>query len=333
MRHSAMADNGAGRLRFNTDNLSERDRFPAYCEEMIRRYAALDIMARDDPLNFRARIELQRVGSVDIGFIATTPSDYVRTPPYLRDGDDNLCIVLCKAGGSYQTQRGDPQALHPGEGIVCDNAQTGGIHVLDDSRFWVLKVARSKMARLLPHIARFGGAKLDKDPIAQRLLFGYLDAAGDIDMSGNGRAAALYDEHIVNLMALALGAEGDARHVAEEQSGAAIRRSAILREIERHSGDRVFSAAKVAAGLGVTPRYVHLLLEATGKSFSHHVLERRLEKAMALLQDPARPDRKIAAIALEAGFTDLSYFNRAFRRRYGATPSDFRGAARRVSER
>jgi AraC-like DNA-binding protein len=121
--------------------------------------------------------------------------------------------------------------------------------------------------------------------------------------------------------------------MAEEQSGAAVRRSAILREIERHSGDRVFSAATVAAGLGVTPRYVHLLLEATGKSFSHHVLERRLEKAMALLQTPACPDRKIAAIASEAGFTDLSYFNRAFRRRYGATPSDIREAARRASER
>lgn len=333
MRQSAMESSAAGKLRFNTDDLVERDRFPAYCEEMIRRYAALDIMARDDGLNFRARIELQRVGSVDIGYIATTPSDYVRTAPYLRDGDDALCIVLCKAGGSYQTQRGDAQALHAGEGIICDNAQTGGIHVLDDSRFWVLKVPRPKMARLLPQIARFGGAKLDKDPIAQRLLFGYLDAAGEIDMSGGGRAVALYDEHIVNLMALALGAEGDARHIAEEQSGAAVRRSAILREIERHSGDQVFTAATVAAGLGVTPRYVHLLLEATGKSFSHHVLERRLEEAMALLQSPERPDRKIAAIAAEAGFSDLSYFNRAFRRRYGATPSDIREAARRASER
>ncbi|RVC16943.1 AraC family transcriptional regulator, partial [Mesorhizobium sp. M7A.F.Ca.AU.002.02.1.1] len=27
------------------------------------------------------------------------------------------------------------------------------------------------------------------------------------------------------------------------------------------------------------------------------------------------------------GFNDLSYFNRAFRRRYGATPSDVRAAA------
>ncbi|RUX33774.1 helix-turn-helix domain-containing protein, partial [Mesorhizobium sp. M7A.F.Ca.CA.002.09.1.1] len=37
--------------------------------------------------------------------------------------------------------------------------------------------------------------------------------------------------------------------------------------------------------------------------------------------------RSITAIAYEAGFNDLSYFNRAFRRRYDATPSDVRAAA------
>jgi AraC-like DNA-binding protein len=80
--------------------------------------------------------------------------------------------------------------------------------------------------------------------------------------------------------------------------------------------------------LGVTPRYVHLLLEETGKSFSHHVLERRLDCAAALLRDPQWWKRKIADIAAEAGFTDLSYFNRSFRRQFGATPSDIREAAR-----
>jgi hypothetical protein len=70
--------------------------------------------------------------------------------------------------------------------------------------------------------------------------------------------------------------------------------------------------------------YVHLLLEETGKSFTHHVLERRLERAVALLRDPQWRQRKIADIAAEAGLTDLSYFNRSFRRHFGATPSDFR---------
>jgi AraC-like DNA-binding protein len=84
----------------------------------------------------------------------------------------------------------------------------------------------------------------------------------------------------------------------------------------------------IAAELGVTPRYVHLLLEETGKSFTHHLLEKRLDRASALLRDPRWRQRRIADIALATGFSDLSYFNRTFRRRYGTSPSDVREAER-----
>lgn len=107
------------------------------------------------------------------------------------------------------------------------------------------------------------------------------------------------------------------------------RRAAILRAIENRSGDPNLSAAAVAKLLGITPRYVHLLVADTGRSFTHHLLERRLERAALMLRDSRWEQRKIADIAVEAGFTDLSYFNRAFRRRFGLTPTEMRDQARR----
>jgi AraC-like DNA-binding protein len=115
--------------------------------------------------------------------------------------------------------------------------------------------------------------------------------------------------------------------LAQEGGARAARLAAILREIGRRSSDPGLSAITIGLLLGVTPRYVHLLLEESGKSFTHHVLERRLEKAGAMLRDPRWLHRKIAEIAAAAGFNDLSYFNRAFRRHYGATPSEVRHAA------
>jgi AraC-like DNA-binding protein len=52
-------------------------------------------------------------------------------------------------------------------------------------------------------------------------------------------------------------------------------------------------------------------------------------RAHRLLAMPG-PDRTISAVAFDCGFGDLSYFNRAFRRHYGATPSDIRAAAKKV---
>jgi AraC-like DNA-binding protein len=46
-----------------------------------------------------------------------------------------------------------------------------------------------------------------------------------------------------------------------------------------------------------------------------------------MLGDPSFAERTISAIAYESGFGDLSHFNRAFRRRYGESPTDVRSAA------
>jgi AraC-like DNA-binding protein len=47
-----------------------------------------------------------------------------------------------------------------------------------------------------------------------------------------------------------------------------------------------------------------------------------------LLHEPKSRARKISDIAATAGFSDISYFNRAFRVRFGATPTDIRGRRR-----
>jgi AraC-like DNA-binding protein len=320
-----MDNTAPGRLYFNTDALPERDRFPTYCEGIGRRYIGLDFRTRDES-RFSATLSLQRAGAIDVLHSISVALDSIRTPLLVGDGDDSLCVVLLESGSAYQSQCGNDHELASRTAVLCDAGYVGACNFITDAQFWSLRIPRRKITGLLPRVTRFAGAKLDKNIAAQRLLFGYLRAAFNIDLSA-GRATELHGEHIIDLVALALGADGDGRAAAEERGARAARRSAILREIERRSGDAGLSVMSVASGLGITPRYVHLLLEETGRSFTHHVLERRLEKAAALLRDPLWRHRKIADIGAETGFTDLSYFNRAFRRRFGATPSDIRHMA------
>ena len=54
------------------------------------------------------------------------------------------------------------------------------------------------------------------------------------------------------------------------------------------------------------------------------VLTERLAHAHRLLIDPRHARQSIGGIAYSCGFGDLSHFNHAFRRRYGATPSEVR---------
>ena len=58
------------------------------------------------------------------------------------------------------------------------------------------------------------------------------------------------------------------------------------------------------------------------------VLELRLQKARAMLASPRYDRMKVSDIALACGFNEVSYFNRCFRRRFGASPTQFRGDTR-----
>lgn len=102
----------------------------------------------------------------------------------------------------------------------------------------------------------------------------------------------------------------------------AARRAQVLDEIATHHRRPDCSVALVAASLGVTPRYVHALLEPTGRSFGQHLREHRLAWAAGSLR--AQPDTTVARIAADAGFGDLSTFHRHFRARFGCSPAVYR---------
>ena len=77
----------------------------------------------------------------------------------------------------------------------------------------------------------------------------------------------------------------------------------------------------------VSPRYVQMLFEQEGTTFSQYVVGQRLVRAYRMLTSPLFADWSITSLAFDAGFGDLSYFNRAFRRCYGGTPSEIRADA------
>ena len=80
--------------------------------------------------------------------------------------------------------------------------------------------------------------------------------------------------------------------------------------------------ADLASTAGMSPTYLCRRFRAyTGRSVFEYLMDRRLEAAMMALRST---DRKISAIALESGFSDLAFFNRTFRKRLGATPGGYR---------
>ncbi|MFZ3360935.1 MAG: AraC family transcriptional regulator [Xanthobacteraceae bacterium] len=311
-------------LRFSTDDYPAQNRIEAYREIYGRTILRHDIEPiGDQPFHFEATLcSLPGLGMASSSF---TPC---RRAPISRHADsDDFILGIGLSGRCIISGRSREAAIGKGGVVLTNCADPPVVLIPMPSRSISLRVPgavlRSRIADIDARVTRSIPGNVE----TLALLTGFVGAIQIDDVLAKPQLRELVVAHVHDLVSLFLGAEGEARQFAEENGARAARRAAILREIERRGGDPGLSAVTVAALLGITPRYVHLLLEETGKSFTHHVLERRLETAAALLRDPNLRHRKVADIATEAGFADLSYFNRAFRRHYGATPTDIRQRA------
>jgi len=184
------------------------------------------------------------------------------------------------------------------------------------------------LAPLVTSLDGIGMRSVPRDLDALRLLARYAGAVVEDRSLPTPELRRLVVTQVYDLAALVLGATRDAAQVAEGRGVRAARLRAILSDIAASLDDGRLSAAAIAARHRVTPRYVRKLFESEGTTFSDFVLGQRLARAHRLLSDPRLAERTIASLAFDVGFGDLSYFNRAFRRLYGATPSDIRAQAR-----
>jgi AraC-like DNA-binding protein len=133
---------------------------------------------------------------------------------------------------------------------------------------------------------------------------------------------------LLDLVALSLGASGDVAEVAGMRGLRAVRVHEIVSAIRSGFASPAFSPRDVAEKVGMSPRYVQDLLQETGKSFTERVIELRMQKARVMLASRRNDRLKVSEIAYACGFGEVSYFNQAFRRRFGAAPTHFRAGDR-----
>lgn len=94
----------------------------------------------------------------------------------------------------------------------------------------------------------------------------------------------------------------------------------LLLDIDRNIGGRI-TVAGLSARMGYSPEhFIRLFKAAIGVTPYQYVTGRRLKQAIRLLEG----DLPVSRIAEAAGYRDLKTFCRAFKNKYGVTPSHYR---------
>jgi AraC-like DNA-binding protein len=234
-------------------------------------------------------------------------------------------LLLRPVGGPMPVRQGGRElVIAPGDAALLSLAAPFEYDAAATSRVDHLRISAPAVARA----ARPDGALLRPASASDNRLALLAHYAGAV-LQGmilleTERRARLAGNHIRDLASVLFGLDDMYERAAAPASRLATLKEHIASELSR----RDLSVESVAAAHGITPRYVQKLFEAEGATFTAYVLEQRLEAARRMLERrrEAGAVRSISAIAFEAGFGDLSYFNRSFRRRFGVPPSQFRKA-------
>lgn len=306
-------------------HLGERPKFSLWQEIHNEQIWSVEYGTADDR-PFEAQIEATAVGELVLGQMAGTIKRANRTARHIAsDGrDGHLLLVNYGSDALSGVQMGREYSLGRGEAALVSASEpltmTGG-----DSNAWTNLVVPSHiLAAAFDNIDDRLAMPIGARHEALNLLVRYcrLLAAGDPLVSPHVIAHATAT--LVDLVGLAAGAKGEPAEVAGLRGLRAARLSSILASIAESYPDPHFSALSIAQELRLSLRYVHALLQESGSSFSERVLELRLQRARATLGDRRFGSMRVSEIAYSAGFSDISYFNRRFRQRFGCTP----GAAR-----
>ena len=262
---------------------------------------------------------------------ALSPGFLFHDEELLRDGDDSFGFVVAQSREITARHLGREVRLAPGDATVMMMGATGGVGWRESSRLfdmlippgeWEARGARPQDVLMRP--------LWGKSEVVQ-LLRRYIGSLEKTGLTAFGNDHRIVRRHIIDLAVLATTSRCT---IGESDTGAVVaaRLAAALDYIASHFLDPELSLTMVARSLRISPRYLQRLLESAGTTFTAHVTELRLKQAFMLLTALSQGKLLISDIALQSGFSDVSYFNRLFRSRFGGTPSDVRAQSRRARD-
>lgn len=256
---------------------------------------------------------------------STFSSGYtVRDDELVKRGDDSFAFLISRSRTIEVEKTRQQFRLGLGDAVLMQISEPGLLGAKTSFSYVAMMIPAAEIRSRLPSLEGFR-ARISKSNEGVQLLRSYMHALETGKWVLGHHTQDAIQRHLFDLAAIACEANVKLGE-SSLSSVAAARLCAIQEFAGAHFEEPNFSVLAVANALGISPRYVQKLFQSTGRTFTGFVTELRLERAFALLRETSATRKRISDIALQVGFSDLSYFDRSFRRRYGTSPSDIQSA-------
>lgn len=305
----------------SVSDLNSRSRVAAF-QDTVAPLCQLEFTP-DDLEGFRSATAIGVMPGAMLAWGRHSPCRARRTDELAAVGSDNVMIHFLRRGAFLMQQDGGDEVIcEPGH-IYIDPNEVAGVSrfLATETEAFYISLPRN-LVEGLRGINDQLRRRIDMTP-QWRLVQRYGEALFDDMAHLTTEQISMSCRHLQELTVSAFGA----RNPGPLPGTMAARLRLIKDDIATLLPQHDLSSGFVAARHGISTRYLRMMFAEERTSFRAWVLEQRLMRVHAALCAPEAAGTVILDLAGANGFTDLSWFNQCYRRKYGQTPRETRTEA------
>jgi AraC-like DNA-binding protein len=299
---------------FSTAGLRSHDVLPFWRDYVCKTYVPVE-MSEIDEGKLLATGWTASFGQTMVTRIVSTPLSYERTRRNIKaaDGGEYLLSLLTQGEMRFE-QRDRSDRIGPGDLCLLDTAQPYRLHFSHAYEGIHVKIPRREFDRRLPLAEKISALRVASEGRYARLAATMLRTTVELvdDTSPRQLAPALID-----LIALAF--DETFSDLSTDNSRYARIVSRAQEAISDHLLDPEFDLSTIPASIGVSSRTLSRAFAQQGLTPSKWMWTKRLDAAHDMIR--LARGRSVSEVAMTCGFNDFSHFSRAFKAKFGISPS------------
>ena len=308
---------------WSTEDVPPRDALSYWCDSIGQVMLELDIEAAGEN-GFSAQLEQYSFGPATANFLRASSQSVARTHRGIsRSSRAAFLLVQLRAGEFEFDRAGQAIQVRSGDCVLMDSRERYEVRCPQPTRCLILQLPPEWLCSFLPRPEMLVGRVMRPGNGWGGALTAAVAALQPTELSQLALPPGVVAEQIASLLALAGGPIGSSSSRSNDLTE---RLYQALRDRYHEIG---LTPAAIAAGLGLSARYLHYLFAKRGTTFGRELVRVRLERSRDLLGDRRFSDAPIGELAARCGFTEASHFARCFRNSFGLAPNDYRRRLRR----
>ena len=315
----------AGLMQVSTESVCSRDKVAFWADMVCQHLVQVECNSIASPEHFDGSISLRKVGNVDISQVVTDAQQVTRTSTLISKADSEYFMVnIQRHGNSAVQQDGRLTALKSGDIAIYSSTRKYDLSFNDEFSQTVLIFPADDLRLKIPGIDALTATALDSQNPAVQLFTRMTDSYFQTAFNALPSPTVEYAANALTELLAATVAVLSPAHDKNISNLTFFHLTRIKQYVADHLDEPELSIHSISKTLRIYPAHIHRLFEGELQTFSSWLWSCRLLACKRALESKALAHLTISEVAFQNGFNNSSHFSRAFRIKFGITPSECR---------